>query len=56
MLSKGEEKCDAGIAEALHEIGSTHHILADFGTAIPYLKVILSMCAYEKVWRCVSAR
>lgn len=39
VLSEGEVKRDAGIAEALHEIGSTHHIMADFATAIPYLKV-----------------
>ncbi len=38
VLSPGEEKRDAGIAEALHAIGSTHHIMADFPTAIPYLK------------------
>ena len=39
VLAEGEEKRDAGIAEALFEIGSTHHLMADFPTAIPYLKV-----------------
>lgn len=43
VLRPGEEKRDRGIAEALHAIGSTHHIMNDFQTAIPYLKVRTSM-------------
>lgn len=39
VLRPGEEKQDRGIAEALHAIGATHHIMQDFPTAVPYLKV-----------------